>query len=66
MNSTSIPPTIIRNRIYENQKLWLKNPVIIAIKVDWINKIIPIDRGCVININVSDMDKFMIIRKIRM
>lgn len=43
------------NRMYENQKLWDSIPVIIAIRIAWINNLNPIDRGCVRNINVIDI-----------
>jgi len=45
MNRTNIPPIITINRMYENQKLCAINPVILAIRVTWINRISPIDRG---------------------
>lgn len=55
MNSTSIPPIIIINKIYENQKLWESSPVIIAIRIAWISKVNPIDRGCLRNMKVNDI-----------
>lgn len=53
MNSTSIPPTIIMNRMYENQNLLYITPLIRHITVVWINNIIPMANGCFICVNVS-------------
>ena len=43
-----MPPTKIKNKIYENQKVFKIIPVNKDTKKVWINKIIPIDRGCFI------------------
>lgn len=55
MNNTSIPPIITINRMYENQKLWESNPVIMAIRIACISKVNPIDRGCLRNMKVNDI-----------
>lgn len=55
MNKTNIPPIIIINKMYENQKLWESNPVIMAIRIAWISKVNPIDKGCLRNIKVNDI-----------
>jgi len=41
--------------MYENQKLCESRPVIMAIRIAWISKVNPIDRGCLRNIKVSDI-----------
>lgn len=45
MNNTSIPPTIIINKIYENQKFILRVPVIIATRIVCMSSVKPIDKG---------------------
>lgn len=62
MNRISIPPTIIRNRMYENQKFWLKFPVIKLTKMVCKRRIKPIDNGCLINKNVSEAIVLRVIR----
>lgn len=61
MNNTNIPPIMIMNRMYENQKLCDSNPVIIAIRIAWISKVKPIDRGCLRNIKVNDIVNVIVI-----
>lgn len=53
---------MIRNIIYENQKVWYIAPVIIEITTVCINKVKPIDRGCLIIVNNNGvrMDKDII------
>jgi hypothetical protein len=48
MNNTNIPPTKIRNKIYENQNLWCNDPLIIHIIIVWSINIDPIANGCFI------------------
>lgn len=52
MNSTNIPPTIIMNKMYENQNLLYIIPLIRHIIVVWINSISPMASGCFICVNV--------------
>lgn len=52
INSTSIPPTMIMNRMYENQNLLYIIPLIRHIIVVWINNIRPMASGCFICVNV--------------
>lgn len=51
MNKINIPPIIIKNKIYEYQKLKFIKPDIKEINIVCINKIIPEDNGWFININ---------------
>lgn len=66
MNSTNIPPIMIMNRIYENQKLLYIVPLIRHTIVVCISSISPIARGCFICVNISlvkvliDMSNFVI------
>lgn len=60
MNSTSIPPIIIMNKMYENQKLWDINPVMVEIRTAWISSVNPIDNGWDKNINMIDIIKVSI------
>ena len=66
MNSTSIPPTMIMNRMYENQNLLYIIPLIRHIIVVWISSISPMASGCFICVNVIlviilvDMSVFII------
>jgi len=53
INSTSIPPTMIMNRIYENQNLLYMVPLMIHTIVVWINNIIPMANGCFICVNIN-------------
>ena len=53
MNNTNIPPTKIKNKIYENQNLLVINPVIQQIVTVWINNIIPILNGWLICIKIN-------------
>ena len=52
MNSTNIPPTMIINKMYENQNLLYIIPLIRHTIVVWISSIIPMARGCFICVNV--------------
>jgi len=52
MNRTSIPPTIIINRMYENQNLLYIVPLIRHTNIVWASSIIPIASGCFICVNV--------------
>lgn len=52
INRISIPPTRIRNRIYENQKFEFIFPVISLIRIVCNSKISPIDRGWFIIVNI--------------
>lgn len=47
---------MIMNRIYENQKLCDNIPVIMAIRIAWINRVNPMDSGCLRNMKVIDID----------
>jgi NADH-ubiquinone oxidoreductase chain 4L len=58
MNRINIPPTIIKNRMYENHIFWFMFPVIIEIMIVCINRINPIDRGWFIIKNVIVKYKF--------
>jgi len=66
MNSTSIPPIIIINRIYENQNLLYMVPLIRHTIIVCINSISPMAIGCFICVNISlvivliDMNSFVI------
>lgn len=64
MNRTSIPPTMIMNKIYENQKLADNVPVIKATRITCINNVNPIESGWVImeNTRVNITIKFIISR----
>jgi hypothetical protein len=53
INSTSIPPIMIMNRMYENQKLLYIVPLIKHTNVVWISSISPMARGCFICVNIS-------------
>jgi len=53
INSTSIPPIIIMNRIYENQNLLYIVPLIRHTIVVCINSISPIAIGCFICVNIN-------------
>lgn len=53
MNSTNIPPTMIMNRMYENQNLLYIIPLIRHIIVVWISSIIPMASGCFICVKIS-------------
>lgn len=68
MNNTSIPPIIIKNKIYLNQKFKLNSPVIKAVRMVWIKRIIPIDNGCFIKIKIIDIiiviDSIIMIQRI--
>lgn len=52
MNKTSIPPTMIMNRMYENQNLLYIVPLIRHTSIVWASNIIPIAMGCFIWVNV--------------
>ena len=66
INSTSIPPIMIMNRIYENQKLLYIVPLIKQIIIVCINSINPMAMGCFICVNISlvavliDINSFVI------
>jgi hypothetical protein len=53
INSTSIPPIIIMNRMYENQNLLYIVPLMIHTIVVCISSINPMARGCFICVNIS-------------
>ena len=53
INSTSIPPIIIMNRIYENQNLLYIVPLMRHTIVVWISNISPTARGCFICVNIN-------------
>jgi len=53
INSTSIPPIMIMNRIYENQNLLYIVPLIRHTIVVCINSINPIAKGCFICVNIN-------------
>ena len=65
INSTSIPPIVIMNRIYENQNLLYIVPLIRHTIVVCINSIGPIAKGCFICVNINlfivlnDISNFM-------
>jgi hypothetical protein len=52
MNSTSIPPIMIKNRMYENQKLLYMVPLMIHTIVVCMSSINPIASGCFICVNI--------------
>lgn len=52
INSTSIPPTMIMNKMYENQNLLYIIPLIRHNIVVWISSISPMAIGCFICVNV--------------
>jgi len=52
MNRTSIPPTMIMNRMYENQNLLYIIPLIRHTRIVWVSSISPIASGCFICVNV--------------
>lgn len=58
INRTNIPPTITRNKIYENQKFWYRLPDNNLIAIVCINKINPVDNGCFIEIKSIENSKF--------
>lgn len=53
INSTSIPPIMIMNRMYENQNLLYIVPLIRHTIVVWISNINPMANGCFICVNIS-------------
>jgi len=53
INSTSIPPIMIINRMYENQKLLYMVPLIKQIMIVCISSIRPMAMGCFICVNIS-------------
>jgi len=53
INSTSIPPNIIMNRMYENQNLLYIIPLIKHTIVVCITSMSPIARGCFICVNIN-------------
>lgn len=53
INSTSIPPIMIMNRMYENQKLLYIVPLIKQIIIVCISSIRPIAIGCFICVNIN-------------
>jgi hypothetical protein len=53
INSTSIPPNMIMNRMYENQKLLYIVPLIKHTIIVCISSISPMVMGCFICVNVS-------------
>lgn len=53
INSTSIPPIMIMNRMYENQNLLYIVPLMRHTIVVWISNISPIAMGCFICVNIS-------------
>jgi len=53
INSTNIPPIMIMNRMYENQKLLYIVPLIRQIIIVCISSISPIAMGCFICVNIS-------------
>jgi hypothetical protein len=53
INSTSIPPIMIMNRIYENQNLLYIVPLIRHTIVVCINSISPIAMGCFICVDIN-------------
>lgn len=52
INRINIPPTIIRNRMYENHEFWFMPVVMVLIIIVCIRRTIPIERGCFINMNI--------------
>lgn len=55
MNKTSIPPKNTINKIYENQNVFLNNPVIMEINNVWVRSINPIASGWDIKIKIKDV-----------
>ena len=53
IQSTSIPPIVIMNRMYENQNLLYIVPLMRHTIVVWINNIRPMAMGCFICVNIS-------------
>jgi hypothetical protein len=53
INSTSMPPIMIMNRMYENQNLLYIVPLTRHVSTVWTSNIIPIARGCFICVNIS-------------
>lgn len=53
INSTSIPPIMIINRMYENQNLLYMVPLIKQIMIVCINNIRPMAMGCFICVNIN-------------
>lgn len=53
MNNTNIPPRKIKNKIYENQNLFVIKPLNIEIKIVCSNNIKPIARGWFICIKIN-------------
>ena len=53
INSTSIPPIIIMNRIYENKNLLYIVPLMRHTIVVWISNISPTAKGCFICVNIN-------------
>jgi hypothetical protein len=66
MNSTNIPPVIIINKMYENQKLLYIVPLIKHTMVVCISSINPMAIGCFICVNINlvivlrDINSFVI------
>lgn len=52
MNRTSMPPIIIRNRIYENHDVFDINAIIILHVIVVVKIKIVIDNGCFMNMNI--------------
>lgn len=52
INSTSIPPIMIMNRMYENQNLLYMVPLIIHVIMVCSSSIIPIASGCFICVDI--------------
>lgn len=52
INSTSIPPIMIMNRMYENQNLLYMVPLIIHVIMVCRSNIIPIASGCFICVDI--------------
>ena len=48
MNSTSMAPKKIKNKIYENHMDLAKSPEVTQIRIVCANNVIPIARGCFI------------------
>jgi len=61
MNKINIPPTIIRNRMYENHIFWFMFPVISLTVMVCISSINPIDRGWFIIVNIIVIIRFAVI-----
>jgi hypothetical protein len=53
INSTSIPPIMIKNRMYENQNLLYIVPLIRHTSVVWISSMSPMASGCFICVNIN-------------